>query len=185
LISNNYNFLLSYNIMSRKTKKTHLRKTRKNKSYKQKYNMIGCSKKCRCSCHRRGGSSPIGGLPIKGGGCFGPLVGTPYSPSTGGNYYELPNPRAYDVGQNMKLRGGRKRMRGKRSRGERMRGERMRGERMRGERMRGERMRGGSILPDNLVNVGSQAIYGGQTLYNRLYGYKTGSDPAPYVQNKI
>jgi hypothetical protein len=68
----------------------------------------------------------------------------------------------------MKLRGGRKRMRGKRS-----------------KRMRGERMRGGSILPDNLVNVGSQAIYGGQTLYNRLYGYKSGSDPAPYVQNKI
>jgi hypothetical protein len=165
LISNNYNFLLDYNIMSRKTKKNHMRKTRKNKSYKQKYNMIGCSKKCRCSCHRRGGSSPIGGLPIKGGGCFGPLVGTPYSPSTGGNYYELPNPSAYDVGQNMKLRGGRKRMRGKRS--------------------RGERMRGGSMLPDNLVNVGRQAVYGAQTLYNGLYGYKAGSDPAPYVQNNI
>ena len=45
-------------------------------------------------------------MSIKGGGCFGPLVGTPYSPSTGGNYYELPNPSAYVVGQNMKLRGG-------------------------------------------------------------------------------
>lgn len=96
--------------MPRKTrnKSRRTRKTRRNKRH-QKYYMIGCSKNCKCSCHhlnRRGGSSPIGGLPIKGGGCFGPLVGAPYSPTTGGNYYELPNPSAYDVGQNMKLRGG-------------------------------------------------------------------------------
>lgn len=126
-----------------KTRKT--RKTKKNRIQK-KYYMIGCSKKCKCSCHRKGGSSPIGGLPIKGGGCFGPLVGTPYSPVSGGNYYKLPDADAYN--QNMKLRGG-------------------------------------TILPSNLVNVGNQAVYGAQSLYNGLAGYKAPTNPAPYVQNKI
>lgn len=133
---------------SYRIKKTGTRrnKTSRNKRNKLKYNMIGCSKKCKCSCHHKGGSSPIGGLPIKGGGCFGPLVGSPYSPTTGGNYYELPESSAYN--QNMKLRGG-------------------------------------SMLPTNLVNVGNQVVYGSQSLYNGLLGYKAPTNPAPYVQNKI
>lgn len=102
--------------MPRKTKtktrrsKRNLRKTQRNKSRQRKYYMIGCNNKnCRCSCHhRKGGSSPIGGLEIKsGGGCFGPLVGAPYSVDKGGNYYELPNGEAYDnPNAYMKLRGG-------------------------------------------------------------------------------
>lgn len=143
--------------MPRKTKnrtKRHLRKTRKtrrNKHHQKKYYMVGCNNKnCRCSCHHHnGGSSPIGGLSIKGGGCFGPLVGSPYSVDKGGNYYKLPDGEAYDnPNAYMKLRGG-------------------------------------TILPSNLVNVGREMIYGTQSLYNGLAGYKAPTDPAPYVQNKI
>ena len=94
--------------------KRNLRKTRRNKSRQKKYYMIGCNNKnCRCSCHHhKGGSSPIGGLEIggalkKGGSCFGPLVGAPYSVDKGGNYYDLPKSEAYDnPNAYMKLRGG-------------------------------------------------------------------------------
>jgi hypothetical protein len=143
--------------MPRKTKnrtKKHLRKTRKtrrNKRHQRKYYMVGCdTKNCRCSCHHHaGGSSPIGGLSIKGGGCFGPSVGSPYSVDKGGNYYELPESKAYDnPNAYMKLRGG-------------------------------------TMLPTNLVNVGREMIYGTQSIYNGLAGYKAPTDPAPYVQNKI
>ena len=47
------------------------------------------------------------------------------------------------------------------------------------------KLRGGTILPSNLVNVGREMIYGTQSLYNGLAGYKAPTDPAPYVQNKI
>jgi len=97
--------------MPRKSKR-HLKRTkrtrRRNTRHRKYYNMIGCSNKhCKCSCHKKGGSSPIGGLPItNGGGCFGPLVGSAYSVDKGGNYYNLPKPEAYSVGMDMKLRGG-------------------------------------------------------------------------------
>ena len=135
-------------IKSRRSKR-NLRKTRRNNNQKRKYYMIGCNnKKCDCPCHHHGGSSPIGGLQIKGGGCFGPLVGATYSVNKGGNYYNLPDSKAYSVDRNMQLRGG-------------------------------------GILPTNLVNVGREMIYGTQSLYNGLAGYKAPTDPAPYVQNKI
>lgn len=91
-----------------KTKSRRSRKTRRNKNRQRKYHMIGCNnKKCSCSCHRRGGSSPIGGFEIKnGGGCFGPLVGSSYSVDKGGNYYDLPQANAYSVGRDMQLKGG-------------------------------------------------------------------------------
>lgn len=47
------------------------------------------------------------------------------------------------------------------------------------------KLRGGNILPDNLVNVGRQMVYGAQSVYNGLAGYKSPTDPAPYVQNKL
>jgi hypothetical protein len=141
--------LKSRKLRRTKTRRTKTRrtKTRRNK-VQRKYYMIGCNKKCKCSCHHLGGSSPIGGLEFKGGGCFGPLVGTPYSANTGGNYYNLPESEAYDVGQNMKLRGG-------------------------------------GIIPSNLANFGNNISYGAQSLYNGLAGYKSPTDPSPYVQNKI
>lgn len=94
-----------------KNRRTRTR-TRTRRNY-PKYNMVGCNhRKCNkchklaCHCGHNGGSSPIGGLQIKGGGCFGPLVGAPYSNETGGNYYKLPSPEAYSVDRNMELRGG-------------------------------------------------------------------------------
>jgi hypothetical protein len=138
-------------IKSRRSKR-NLRKTknksRRNNNQKRKYYMIGCNKKCNCSCHRHGGSFPIGGLQIKGGGCFGPLVGASYSVDKGGNYYNLPDSKAYSVDRNTQLRGG-------------------------------------GLLPTNLVNVGREMVYGAQSVYNGLAGYKAPTDPAPYVQNKI
>ena len=97
----------SRRLKSRRSKSKHLRKTQRHNKNQKKYYMIGCNDdKCRCSCHHHGGSSPIGGLPIKGGSCFGPLVGSPYSADEGGNYYDLPKSEAYSVDRNMKLRGG-------------------------------------------------------------------------------
>lgn len=97
----------SHRSKSRYSKSRHLRKTQRNKNKQIKYHMIGCNdNKCRCSCHHNGGSSPIGGLQIKGGGCFGPLVGTQYSVNKGGNYYNLPESNAYSVDRNIQLRGG-------------------------------------------------------------------------------
>lgn len=86
--------------------KLHLRKTKRNKSQRKKYYMVGCNnRKCNCPCHRRGGSEPIGGLPV-GGGCFGPLAGSSYSVDKGGNYYDLPGGSAYSLNRNMQMRGG-------------------------------------------------------------------------------
>lgn len=143
----------------RKLKRKKMRKTRNNKMY----NMIGCnSRNCDCPCHKKsGGSEPIGGFQIRGGGCFGPLVGSPYSVDKGGNYYELPsggaynNPTAY-----MEFTGGKSKRRKK-------------------------RMKGGTALPPDLVNVGREIMYGAQSVVNGLGGFKAPTDPAPYVQKNI
>lgn len=88
---------------NRKTKTRRMRQTKRNKFY----NMKGCSHKHKCSCHK-GGSSPIGGLPIKGGGCSpGPLIGAPYEVDKGGNYFG-PEYKSggFDYQRQMMLRGG-------------------------------------------------------------------------------
>lgn len=147
--------------MARTRRLRKSRKMRKTRNQKNYY-MIGCNnRKCNCSCHKKlGGSNPIGGLEIKGGGCFGPLVGSPYSVDKGGNYYELPDGKAYDnPTAYMKLRGG--------------------------KRKRRRTMRGGTILPTNVVNVGRGMMYNLQTVANGLGGYKPPTNPLPYVQDKI
>jgi len=108
--------------MGRKIKKSKTyrkNKKTKTKKYKKYYNMKGCNlsgctcNKCRIkrrikSIKKRGGSNPIGAYPIKGGSCFGPLIGEPYNivNNTSGNYYNLPTPNAYSIDRNMILRGG-------------------------------------------------------------------------------
>ena len=126
-------------------------KSKKNKHYNKYHKFHKCHKChhqhccCKNKCHV--GSGPIGGLEIKGGSCD-PLVGSQYSVDKGGNYYGLPDSKAYSVDRNMMIRGG-------------------------------------SILPDNLVNVGRQISYGAESLYNGLGGYEAPVNPAPYVQRKI
>ena len=128
-----------------KMRKMRKMKSKKNNHYNKyhKCNHQHCC--CKNKCHV--GSGPIGGLEIKGGSCD-PLVGSQYSIDKGGNYYGLPDSKAYSVDRNMMIRGG-------------------------------------SILPDNLVNVGRQISYGAESLYNGLGGYEPPVNPAPYVQPKI
>lgn len=99
-------------------KTRHLRRSKRNRknsrrmrrNNKKIYNMRGCSHKYNCKCRKKnGGSGPIGGLPIKGGGCGvpGPFVGAPYNVNNGGNYYG-PEYKSggFDYQRQMQLRGG-------------------------------------------------------------------------------
>jgi len=133
------------NKKSRKVRKVrNLRNLRKSRTTKNSH----CHKKYgSCKNGRYGGSGPIGGLEIKGGN-YNPLAGSQYSIDKGGNYYGLPDDKAYSVDRDIMIRGG-------------------------------------SIIPDNLVNVGRQISYGAKSLYNGLGGYEPPVNPAPYVQTKI
>lgn len=97
---------------TRKTKRNKRTKTKRNKKHQRKiYIMKGCSHKCNCDCHkRRGGSSPIGGLPIKGGNgppIPSPLVGSEYKIGEGGNYYGPEyKSTGFDIPRQLRLNGG-------------------------------------------------------------------------------
>jgi hypothetical protein len=132
---------------SKKIKKIKSKKIRKSKIRKNRCCIKCHNKHCSCKNKRHGGSGPIGGLEIKGGNC-NPLAGSQYSVDKGGNYYGLPDNKAYSVDRNIMIRGG-------------------------------------SIIPDNLLNVGRQISYGAKSLYNGLGGFEAPVNPSPYVQTKI
>jgi hypothetical protein len=134
-----------------------------------------CSKKCRI---QKGGScgTEACGLQQTGGWTFktglppipSPLQGNPWTVNTKGDENYLKN-NLYDNGDPqtmMKLNGGS--LNKKRSRRYK-------------SRSRKSLMRGGSLVPQQLTNLGRDLSFSFKSAYNHMNGYSSPVDPKPYM----
>ena len=132
-----------------------------------------CSKKCRI---QKGGSCDSCGLLQTGGWTFktdlppipSPLQGNPWTVNTKGAENYLAN-NLYDNGDPqtmMKLNGGSSNK--KRSRKYRT-------------KSRKSGMRGGSLVPQQLTNLGRDLSFSFKSAYNHMNGYSSPVDPKPYM----
>jgi hypothetical protein len=150
-----------------------------------------CSNNCKCKCHTnlKGGSNDtIAPLKMSGGSCSScnmsqkgggwslppvpaPLVGNPWTPQVSGwpgvdgvdsgrNYLANNLYDKFDPQTMMQLGGSKK----KRSR-----------------RRRSKNQRGGSLIPQQLTNLGRDLSFNFKSTYNAINGYSAPVDPRPYM----
>jgi len=162
--------------------------TRKNKSKSNKKQKIifqkGCSRKhlggyhkCSKKCRiQKGGSCDSCGLQQTGGWTFktglppvpGPFVGGPWTDKIEGNYYKN---NLYDNGDPqtmMKLNGGSSNKGSSKKRRHR-------------SKSRKSLMRGGSLVPQQLTNLGRDLSFSFKSAYNHMNGYSSPVNPKPYM----
>jgi hypothetical protein len=188
---------------SKKMKKSS-KGTRKHKSW----NMKGCSKRHR---KQKGGcnSCITGGLQhggskskmfgsafsksgIKGGNFYkhaapipGPFVGQPWTPAISGwpgvdgvganRNYIADNLYPTDISRQMKVNGGAKLNKSKSKKHKTIKM----------TKMTKIHKRGGSIIPQDLTNLGRELTFSVGSAYNALNGYPLPVNPAPYVQPSL
>ena len=132
-----------------------------------------CSKKCRI---QKGGSCDSCGLLQHGGSFYktdlppipSPLQGNPWTVNTKGAENYLKN-NLYDKGDPqtmMKLNGGSS------NKGS---------SKKRRHRSRKSLMRGGSLVPQQLTNLGRDLSFSFKSAYNHMNGYSAPVDPKPYM----
>ena len=136
---------------------------------------LGGKHKCSMQCHIQKGGSCGGSCPLQHGGSFyktglppvpGPLQGNPWTVNTKGNENYFAN-NLYDKGDPqtmMKLNGGSSNKR-----------------RSRKNKSRKAVMRGGSLIPQQLTNLGRDLSFSFKSAYNNMNGYSAPVNPAPYM----
>ena len=131
-----------------------------------------CSKKCRI---QHGGSCGTA-CGLQTGGGYGlepvpsPLQGNPWTVNTKGNENYFAN-NLYNKGDPqtmMKLNGGSSNQRSYKKRS-------------RKSKSRKSLMRGGSIIPQQLTNLGRDLSFSFKSAYNHMNGYSAPVDPKPYM----
>jgi hypothetical protein len=139
-----------------------------------------CSKHCKCDCHSnlKGGSNDtIAPLKMSGGGGSlppvpAPLVGKSWTPQVSGwpgvdgsrnylanNLYDQFDPQTMMQLDSTQIGGSKKRSRRRRSR----------------------RQCGGSLIPQQLTNLGRDLSFNFKSTYNAMNGYTAPVDPRPYM----
>ena len=141
-----------------------------------------CSKKCRI---QHGGSCGTGACGLQHGGSFyktdlppipSPLQGNPWTVNTKGNENYFAN-NLYNKGDPqtmMKLNGGSSKNKGSSN-------QRSYKKRSRKNRSRKSGMRGGSLIPQQLTNLGRDLSFSFKSAYNHMNGYSAPVDPKPYM----
>lgn len=148
-----------------------------------------CSKNCKCNCHNnlKGGSEPIAPLKMSGGSCSScnmsqigggslppvpaPLVGKPWTPQVSGwpgvdgsrnylanNLYDKFDPQTMMQLDSTQIGGSKK-----------------------NKRRRSKRQYGGSLMPQQLTNLGRDLAFNFKSTYNAMNGYSAPVDPRPYM----
>jgi len=175
---------------SKKMKKSS-KGTRKHKSW----NMKGCSKSHR---KQKGGcnSCMTGGLQHGGFGFYkhaspipGPIIGQPWTPAisgwpgvdgVGANRNLIPdNLYPTDISRQMKVNGGSKLNKSK------SKSKSRKHKTMKMKKMHKKMKHGGSIIPQDLTNLGRELTFSIGSAYNALNGYPLPVNPAPYVQPSL
>lgn len=140
-----------------------------------------CSKKCRI---QHGGSCGTEACGLQHGGSFyktdlppipSPLQGNPWTVNTKGNENYFAN-NLYNKGDPqtmMKLNGGSSKKGSSNQRSYK--------KRTRRNRSRKSGMRGGSLIPQQLTNLGRDLSFSFKSAYNHMNGYSAPVDPKPYM----
>jgi hypothetical protein len=142
-----------------------------------------CSKKCRI---QHGGSCGTEACGLQHGGSFYktdlppvpfPLVGNPWTVNTKGaeNYFANNLYNKGDPQTMMKLNGGSSKKGSSNKRSYKKRTHKKWG------RSRKSGMRGGSLVPQQLTNLGRDLSFSFKSAYNHMNGYSAPVDPKPYM----